>query len=69
MPIITDALLHLACHRNEGVSSRHNPEFTSVELYQAYADYTDMMDIAECIIRECASRVCGGTQVGAGSCC
>jgi lysyl-tRNA synthetase class 2 len=64
--IITNQPLHLPCHRNEGVSSRHNPEFTSVELYQAYADYTDMMDIAETIIRECASRVCGGTQVRGG---
>lgn len=33
--------------RNEGLSTRHNPEFTSIELYQAYADYTDMMTLLE----------------------
>jgi len=48
--------------RNEGVSSRHNPEFTSVECYQAYADYEVMMDIAEECVRACA-RAAG---VGAG---
>eukprot|EP00884_Botryococcus_braunii_P002349 jgi/Botrbrau1/12114/Bobra.0186s0032.1 len=46
--------------RNEGVSARHNPEFTSVELYQAFADYEDMMEITEGLLRECAQRVAGG---------
>jgi lysyl-tRNA synthetase class 2 len=43
--------------RNEGVSARHNPEFTSVEVYQAYADYEDMMDLTEHLVRECARAV------------
>ena len=43
--------------RNEGTSARHNPEFTSIELYQAYADYDDMMALTESIIRTCA-QVC-----------
>jgi lysyl-tRNA synthetase class 2 len=46
--------------RNEGVSSRHNPEFTSVEVYQAYADYTDMMDLTEALIRTAAQGKGGG---------
>eukprot|EP00887_Chlorella_sp_A99_P007861 scaffold20.g7861.t1 len=45
--------------RNEGISARHNPEFTSIELYQAYADYSDMMDLTEEIIRECCREACG----------
>lgn len=45
--------------RNEGVSSRHNPEFTSVEVYQAYADYTDMMDLTEALLRTAAVAVNG----------
>ena len=45
--------------RNEGVSTRHNPEFTMLELYQAYASYTEIMDITEGMIQSAASEVCG----------
>ena len=47
--------------RNEGVSTRHNPEFTSVEIYQAFADYHDMMALTEQLIATAAEQVCGGT--------
>jgi lysyl-tRNA synthetase class 2 len=43
--------------RNEGIDKNHNPEFTMVELYQAYADYNDMMDIAEILIKAAAERI------------
>ncbi|MEM7727335.1 MAG: lysine--tRNA ligase [Cyanobacteria bacterium P01_A01_bin.45] len=45
--------------RNEGVSTRHNPEFTSIEVYQAYADYNDMMELTEGIITTVAQEVIG----------
>ena len=49
--------------RNEGISTRHNPEFTSVEIYQAYADYTDMMELTEQLIAHVCLQVCGSTQI------
>ena len=49
--------------RNEGVSTRHNPEFTMLELYQAYATYTEIMDLTEGVIRDTAANVIGDTQI------
>ena len=49
--------------RNEGLSTRHNPEFTMLEFYMAYADYRDAMDITEGMLREAAVRATGGTAV------
>ncbi len=46
--------------RNEGMDVRHNPEFTCIELYQAFTDYHGMMDIAEALIRNAANEVCDG---------
>lgn len=51
------------CFRNEGISPRHNPEFTMLELYQAYGDYHDMMDITEAIFAGAARQVIGSYQV------
>ena len=51
------------CFRNEGVDRTHNPEFTMLELYQAYADFNDMMEITEKIIEETAIEVNGTTKV------
>ena len=49
--------------RNEGVSTRHNPEFTMIEFYQAYADYKDLMDLTEDMLRTVAEKVLGTTKV------
>jgi lysyl-tRNA synthetase class 2 len=49
--------------RNEGLSPRHNPEFTMLELYQAYADYGDMMTITEELVAHLAEEICGSTKV------
>lgn len=47
--------------RNEGMDTKHNPEFTTIEMYEAYADYYDMMDITERLIRESAEKILGKT--------
>jgi lysyl-tRNA synthetase, class II len=52
--------------RNEGLSPRHNPEFTSLELYQAYVDYGAMMSLTEALIAEIAREVLGGTKIAYG---
>lgn len=49
--------------RNEGMDVRHNPEFTCIELYQAYTDYHGMMDIAEALIRNAAQEACGTLHI------
>jgi lysyl-tRNA synthetase, class II len=49
--------------RNEGISPRHNPEFTSLELYQAYVDYTAMMELTETLIGDIAREVLGETRI------
>ena len=49
--------------RNEGVSTRHNPEFTMLELYEAYATYTEIMDLTEGVIRDIAKQVLGTTEL------
>ena len=49
--------------RNEGLSTRHNPEFTMLEFYQAYADFTDAMNLVEMLLRDCTIAVLGGTAL------
>ena len=49
--------------RNEGLSTRHNPEFTMLEFYQAYADYRDLMDLTEQMLRALCAEVLGSTRV------
>lgn len=50
-------------YRNEGVDTRHNPEFTLMELYQAYTDYEGMMELTESMFRHLAQTVCGTTKI------
>jgi lysyl-tRNA synthetase class 2 len=49
--------------RNEGISTRHNPEFTSIEVYQAYTDYIGMLELTEQLIADVCQQVCGSTQI------
>jgi lysyl-tRNA synthetase class 2 len=49
--------------RNEGISTRHNPEFTMLELYWAYADYTDIMELVEQLVSHLALEICGTTTI------
>ena len=50
-------------YRNEGVDTRHNPEFTLMELYQAYTDYEGMMELTESMFRYLAEKVCGSSKI------
>jgi lysyl-tRNA synthetase class 2 len=49
--------------RNEGVDTRHNPEFTLMELYQAYTDYNGMMELTESMFRHLANKICGSARI------
>ncbi len=49
--------------RNEGISTRHNPEFTSVEIYEAFADYFDMMKLTEELLSSVCEKICGSTKI------
>jgi lysyl-tRNA synthetase, class II len=53
--------------RNEGVSYKHNPEYTMLEFYQAYSNYHDLMDLTEVMLKQVVDRVCGKRQVTFGS--
>ncbi len=64
---LSDKLFEInRCFRNEGLSPRHNPEFTSLELYEAYADYTGMMNLTEEIVGHVAEAATGGLRVSYG---
>jgi lysyl-tRNA synthetase class 2 len=54
------------CFRNEGLSPRHNPEFTSLEVYEAYVDYTAMMSLTEQLVAHTAEQVTGSTKISYG---
>ncbi|MEB3245759.1 MAG: lysine--tRNA ligase [Vampirovibrionales bacterium] len=61
---LSDKLFELnRCFRNEGISPKHNPEFTSVEIYQAYADYFDMMTLSESLVCAAAQAIHGTLKV------
>jgi len=49
--------------RNEGISTRHNPEFTSVEIYEAFSDYFDMMELTEQLLSSVCEKICGSTKI------
>lgn len=49
--------------RNEGISIKHNPEFTMIEIYEAYADYVDMMNLTETLVSELANEIAGGYEI------
>jgi len=51
------------CFRNEGISIKHNPEFTSIEGYHAYKDYTDMMTLVETVVQNCVQALHGSTKI------
>ncbi len=53
--------------RNEGIDTSHNPEFTMIEIYQAFADFNDMMDLAEELVSSCAEAILGTTSITYGS--
>ena len=54
--------------RNEGISTRHNPEFTMLELYEAYADYEDIMKLVEDLVDLNDEKIVYGNKIGRASC-